>query len=153
MIKSIFIAIYLLSSSLLFSQEKEIEFKLCEQVETYPYYTNKVTYKGGFWVIKQHYRTKYPTNTFQKLKNNSGIITIQFKVNCKGQAGNFIIKQCDLNYEPKILANEITTHFLEETKNLKDWIPGKDENGNNVNSYKFFSFKIKNGILLEISPK
>ena len=142
---------YLLCSTFLFSQETE--FKLCEQVETYPYYFNKVTYKGGFWIIKQHYITKYPKNSFQKLKNNSGIVTIQFKVNCKGQAGDFIIKQCDLNYKPIILDEEITTHFIEETQNLKDWIPGKDEDGNNVNSYKFFSFRIKEGVLLEILPK
>ena len=153
MLKSFFIIACIFCSTQLFSQEKDTTFKLCEQSKTYPYYYHELSYQGGFWEIKQHYISKYPTLTFQKLKNNTGIITIQFKVNCEGQTGDFTILQCDLNYQPMSLNKEITTHFLNETKKLKNWIPGKDEEGNNVNSHKFFSFRIKDGVLLEILPK
>lgn len=153
MIKAIFITASLMCSAFLFSQDKDSTFKLCEQGRTYPYYSSKVTYKGSFWDIKQQYLSNYPLKKFKKLKNNSGILTIQFKINCKGEIGDFSVQQCDLNYEPIVLNEKIVTYFLEETKKLKEWIPGKDEDGNEVNSHKFFSFRIKDGVILEILPK
>jgi hypothetical protein len=153
MIKAILITTSLVCSTFLFAQDKESNFKMCEQGSTYPYYNSKVTYQGSFWEIKQQYTTDYPLNKFQKLKNNSGILTIQFKINCKGEIGDFSLQQCDLNYQPIVLDEKITTYFLENTQKLKKWIPGQDEDGNEVNSHKFFSFRIKEGALLEILPK
>ncbi len=153
MLKSSFIITCLLFSSALYSQGKDTTFTLCDSVSVWPYYHPKLTYKGGFWEIKQHFKSSYPTAKFQALKNNSGIITVQFKVNCKGEIGDFTIQQCDLNYEPTRLNKNIIDYFLTQTKQLKNWLPAKDEDGNAVNSHKFFSFRLKEGQLLEILPK
>lgn len=140
-------------STVLFSQNDEIDFELCKETKTYPYYSSKPIYKKGFWELKQSFISAYPKATFKTLKNNSGIITIQFKVNCKGETGAFELIQCDLNYNPTVLNEKITSFFLNQTQQLKNWEPGNDEEGNAVNSYKFYSFKIKEGVLIEILPK
>ena len=64
-----------------------------------------------------------------------------------------MVQQCDLNYQPTVLDKVISDYFLEKAKTLKNWIPAQDEEGNVVNSHKFFSFRIKKGDLLEILPK
>jgi hypothetical protein len=153
MIKSTIVITLLLISPLLFSQEKGTSFTLCDSISVRPYYYPKLTYQGGFWEIKQHFNSTYPTDEFKALKNNSGIITVQFKVNCNGEIGDFKIQQCDLNYQLITLNKKITSYFLTKTKLLKNWIPAKDEDGNTVNSHKFFSFRLKDGVLLEILPK
>ncbi len=153
MLKSIFIIGCLFCSTVLFSQEKDTTFTLCNKGTLLPYYNPDLTYQGGFWEIKQHFQSEYPTAKFQSLKNNSGIITIQFKINCKGETGDFVVQQCDLNYQPTTLNKGITDHLLSKTKTLTNWIPAKDEEGKIVNCHKFFSFRIKSGVLLEILPK
>ena len=140
-------------SNLLFSQEKDTTYVLCGEGITWPYYYPDLTYKGGFWEIKQHFNSNYPTKKFQSLKNNTGIITIQFKVNCNGETGDFVLQQCDFNYQKTTVNKKITTYLLNQTKLLNDWIPAKDKNGEIVNSHTFFSFRIKDGVLLEILPK
>jgi len=149
---TIIIAILVLSFSL-FSQEKEENFTLCDSIGLWPYYNPTLKYQGGFWEIKQQFKTTCPTNKFKNLKNNTGMVTIQFKVNCKGEIGNFKLQQCDLNYQPTLLDKKITTYLLSQTKQLKNWIPAIDEDRNTVNSHKFLSFKLKEGVLLEILPK
>ena len=153
MLKSSFIFFSLLFSMFLFSQEKDTTFTLCNKGTLLPYYNPELTYKGGFWEVKQHYQKEYPASQFQALKNNSGIITIQFKVNCKGKTGNFVVQQCDLDYQAITLDKKITAYLLMKTKTLTNWIPAKDEEGQLVNCHKFFSFRMKSGQLLEILPK
>ncbi len=153
MLKSIFIIGCLYFSTVLFSQEKDTTFTLCNKGSLLPYYYPDITYQGGFWEIKQHFQSEYPTAKFQTLKNNSGIITIQFKINCKGETGDFVLQQCDLDYQPTTLNIAITDYLLSKTKTLINWIPAKDEEGEIVNCHKFFSFRITSGVLLEILPK
>jgi len=153
MLKSIFIVFYVLCSISLFSQQKDTTFILCGEGETWPYYYPELTYKGGFWEIKQQFRSNYPTKKFQKLKHNTGIITIQFKVNCHGETGDYVIQQCDFDYQTIALNKKITTYLVSQTKLLNNWIPATNDKGEAVNSHKFFSFRIKKGVLLEILPK
>ena len=136
-----------------YSQEKDTSFSLCEDVSTWPYYHPELKYKGGFWVIKEHFKSTYPTTKMQVLKKNSGIVTVRFKVNCKGEMGEFSLIQYDLDYQKTTLNKIITDYFLTKTKELKDWIPPKNEEGKIVNSHKFFSFRLINGELIEILPK
>ena len=103
--------------------------------------------------MKKHYNTGYPLSLFQNLKKNTGIITVQFKVNCKGETGDFLIQQCDFKYQPIVMDEQITNYFLGKSKTLTGWSPGKDEEGNIVNHHKFFSFRIKEGALIQILPK
>ena len=51
------------------------------------------------------------------------------------------------------MSKKITKQLLNISKTLDDWIPAYDEDGNSVNSHKFFAFKIVNGKLIDILPK
>jgi hypothetical protein len=125
---------------------------LCVKMEgVWLYHHRELKYKGSFWEIKKQY--EYPIAKFQNLKNNSGIITIPFKGNCKGETGDFSLQQCDLACQLTRLDTAITTYFLNKTKMLKGWSPAKNKEGKLINSHKFYSLRIRQGILLEILPK
>lgn len=153
MLKSVIIICAFCCTSLLYSQEKDTSFVLCGDSLCWPYYNPDLTIKGDFWEVKKHYNTDYLISEFKLLKNNTGIITVQFKVNCNGETGDFSIQQCDFNYQPITMAEQITNYFLYKSKILTGWIPGKDEEGVLVNHHKFFSFRIKEGALIQILPK
>ncbi len=147
-----FISCYLLFS-LANTANAQDDFKLCDSVKTMPYYHPDITNALNFYDIKKHFREEYPEERFKKLAVNSGLITIQFKINCKGEVGEYRLQQCDLNYKLIEMDASITDYFMKKTKELKDWNLGKDEAGLIVNSHKFYSFRIVNGVLLEILPK
>ena len=124
-------------------------FELCNG-GLQPYYRTGLSYKGDFHAIKEHFKINYKAvNTGE----NSGIVRIQFHVNCKGQTGNYKVEAYSLDYELIEMNNQITNQFIELTKGLNEWIPGKDGDGETVNSHKFFAFKIIEGQLTEILPK
>ena len=58
-----------------------------------------------------------------------------------------------MGYESNVMSKKITKQLLNISKTLDDWIPAYDEDGNSVNSHKFFAFKIVNGKLIDILPK
>ena len=151
--KTVFIICSLFCSILIFSQEKDTTFTLCGEGKAWPYYHPELTIEGDFWKVKEHFKTDYPLRKFKSLKSNTGIIIVQFKVNCKGEMGDFFIQQCDFNYQPTLLDEQITKYFLAKTKKLTGWIPGKNKDGKAVNHHKFFSFRIKEGVLIQILPK
>jgi len=115
-----------------------------------PYYRTGLSYEGDFYAIKEYFKTNYKAI---KSGENSGIVKIQFHVNCKGEAGNYKLEAYSFDYQLLEINSEITSQFLELTKGLNEWIPGKDEDGEAVNSHKFFAFKIVEGVLTEILPK
>ena len=151
--KTVFIICGLFACSLLFSQERDTSFTMCGDGKAWPYYHPDLTIEGNFWEVKKHFRTDYPLDLFKTLENNTGIITVQFKVNCKGETGNFSTQQCDFKYQPNIMDERIINYFLAKSKTLSGWLPGKNEEGEAVNHHKFFSFRIKEGVLIQILPK
>lgn len=150
LLKIFYLVISLFLSTYSFSQT---DYKLCDDQKKYPYYNPVLKYKGGFWAIKNHYKSHIFDNEFDTLKNNSGIITIQFTVNCHGIPGNYVTKTCDLGYQKYEINQIILNKILNLTKELQNWIPAKNEVNNYVNSHIFFSFRFENGILIEILPK
>jgi hypothetical protein len=153
MVKTVIFICAFFCANLLFSQEKDVSFVLCGDSLCWPYYNPDITIRGDFWEVKKHYNSAYPKDQFKALKNNTGIITVTFKVNCKGETGDFSIQQCDFSYQPTIMAKQISDYFLEKSKTLTGWVPGKNEEGIIVNHHKFFSFRIKEGELIQILPK
>ena len=141
-----------IQSNCLFSQTNE-EFVLCGNQKTYPYYHPELKYHGGFWEIKNHFNTKYTEKEFVNIENNSGVVTIQFVVNCDGKTGRFETQSCDLNYTEKEVNAAIVKHLLSLTKELKNWTVALDESNLKVNSHAFLSFRIENGKITEILPK
>jgi hypothetical protein len=125
------------------------EFKLCSGIKR-PYYFPTLEYKGDFYKIKNHFFNNYTTI---QLPNNNGIVKIRFHVNCKGETGNFFTDTYSLDYKKTTINKDITEQLLNLTKSLKDWIPARNEEGENINSHKFFAFKIIKGDLIDILPK
>ncbi|MFH4968280.1 hypothetical protein V8G61_08760 [Gaetbulibacter sp. M240] len=124
-------------------------FKLCGN-KKYPYYHPDLSYEGGFYEIKRHFYENY-----SQIKNdkNTGIVQIQFQVNCIGDTGNYKVSTYSLEYKNTIMDETIIHRLLQLTKGLKKWIPAVNDNGENINSHKFFAFKLIDGKLIDILPK
>jgi|SRR5690554_5959 len=138
--------------SLIYAQENG-DFSLCDDGKLAPYYYPELKYEGGFYVITSFFKENYNTNKFKGVNDVTGIVTIQFHVNCSGQTGDYIIKNVDLDYNENHINAELNSHLLDLTKMLDKWTPAKDDNQNTVNSHKFLSFRIIDGKLVEIFPK
>ncbi len=144
------IIINLLICACLFSCNKNTkEFKLCSGKKR-PYYHPTLNYNGGFYEIKKHYYNNYKSIVST---NNTGIVKVRFNINCEGKTGNYFMESYSLNYKNITISKKISEQFLNLTKNLRGWIPAHDEDGNRINSHKFFAFKIINGKLTDILPK
>lgn len=129
-------------------QDKQ-EFQLCSG-KKWPYYHPDLEYSGGFYDIKDNFYNSYK---IIESTNNTGIVRIQFDINCKGQSGNFKVETYGLNYRSIEMDSLIINQLIHSTKNLQRWIPAKMDDGSTVNSHKFFAFKIINGRLIDILPK
>lgn len=125
------------------------EFNLCSG-KTHPYYHPTLEYKGDFYEIKRHFYENY--RSVDGI-NNSGIVKIRFHINCLGESGNYNVQTYSLEYDLNIFNPRITEQLVDLTKKLKKWIPARDEEGNLVDSHKFFAFKIIDGHLKDILPK
>jgi hypothetical protein len=125
------------------------EFELCSGGKR-PYYYPTLTYKGGFYKIKNHF---YNNCKIMNNPNSTGIVKIRFDVNCKGETGNFIIDTYSINYKDEIINEKITKQLLFLTKELEGWVPAINEEGETINSYKFLAFKLVDGKLIDILPK
>ena len=139
----------LLFCLLLSCNSNKSEFKLCSGSKR-PYYYPTLKYEGNFYKIKNHFFNNYKTIQFP---NSNGIVKIRFNINCKGETGNFFIDTYSLDYKNKTINKEITEQLLNLTKDLKDWVPARNDEGEMINSHKFFAFKIIEGKLIDILPK
>lgn len=143
--------IFFIMPSIYAQQNKD--FVLCADQQTQPYYYPELRYAGGFWEIKNHFQTNYQETKYVNLENNSGIVTIQFVVNCEGKTGRFVTQSCDLNYSENQVNPLIVEHLLKLTMALNSWVVAKDEMKTKVNSHTFLSFRLVNGKITEILPK
>jgi hypothetical protein len=134
----------------LFSCNKNTDkFELCPG-KKWPYYHPTLKYQGGFYEIKKHYYNNYKSIDSP---SNTGIVKISFNINCEGQSGNYLIETYSLKYNNVSISKKITKQLLDLTKTLIYWIPASNEDGDTVNSHKFFAFKIVNGKLTDILPR
>jgi hypothetical protein len=139
------------STSLLAQQDSA--FKVCGTGRKNPYYYPAVQYYGEFKAIKQYYSRFYDSEKFKLLADNSGIVRIQFTINCKGETGLYAVENCDYNYKACNINEVIVEELLSLTKKLNGWIPAKDKQNETIDSHKFLAFKIKNGAIVDILPK
>ena len=126
------------------------EFELCGSGELWPYYHPELKNEQSFYLIKKLYFDNYRSISGE---NINGIVKIRFHVNCKGESGNFMVENYDLEYKKTELEKEISDQLLSLSKNIDRWIPAKDEDGELVNSHKFYAFRIEKGQLIDILPK
>lgn len=125
------------------------DFQLCGLGIVKPYYVTRLDYKGEIYSIDKAFEKDF----ISPKVNNNGIAKIRFHVNCKGETGNFIYEEYDTDYQTAELNDSIEVQITAITKKLNNWIPGIDDEGEPVNSFKFLSFRIENGVITELMPK
>lgn len=129
------------------------EFNTCRQYRygIPQYYQVGTSYEGGLWAIKKIAEREYIVP--DKIKIGSGYLTVRFVVNCRGETGLFEIMECDKAFNKIEFDREVKDQILAIAKNLSEWIPGKLQDGTMVDSYKFLTFILKEGLILDIVPK
>ena len=143
--------IYILTIITFFScNRKSGELNLCGLGILKPYYLTGLNYEGGIFAIKQKYKEEYIT---VKTGQNSGIVKIRFDVNCKGETGNFVSETYNLKYESTTINDSIVNQIVLIARKLNNWIPGTNDDNENINSFKFIAVKVINGEIKEILPK
>lgn len=113
----------------------------------------KERYKIESKLVKEIIKQKY---TPQKDSSNTGILTLQFMVNCKGEVGQFNIIQCDYNYNPIQFNSRLIHSFTKiiQELNVFKHIILKNKEGVEINYdyLSYLTFKLKNGEIIDILP-
>ncbi len=120
----------------------------------YPYYhpTQPKPLSGkDFYTLKKEFASAHIAKT-----NFSGILTIIFYINDKGETNYYRSQAADSDYNPVENNHEVKIigdQFIPVIKKIGQWIPGRDAQNEIVNSRKFYAFKFNKGELVEILPK
>lgn len=82
---------------------------------------------------------------------DSGYLNIRFVVNCKGEAGRYVIHENNLDLEPIAFSKDLVDQLFDITTQLKKWKPNviREEKRD---SYIYISYRIENGKITEILP-
>ena len=126
------------------------DFEICFEKHIFQYFNTSdgMEYEGEKSAIEMVFMNNYKS---EKIDNESGLIRINFVVNCKGKTDRFRLISMDENYKEKIFLKSITNQLLIITKNLNGW-KAKKYQEKNIDYYQYLIFKIENGQLKEILP-
>ena len=126
------------------------KFKLCDENRVFQYYGfgKGLQYQGEKIEINQHFKEGLKLN---EQVNESGFLTIRFIVNCEGKTGRFRVQGMDNHYAEKVFGDNLTNQLMSLTKKLDGWVIGEHE-GTPYDYYQYLTFKIENGLLIEIMP-
>jgi hypothetical protein len=126
------------------------DFELCNSKHTYQYFNigDGLVYEGEKLALEKEFAEKYKSEI---IKNETGLIRINFVVNCKGKTDRFRLISMDENYKEKVFVKSITEQLMGISKNLKGW-KGKKHKEREIDYYQYLIFKIENGQLKEILP-
>ena len=132
------------------SETDKKDFELCNSKHIFQYFNNSggLEYEGEKLAIEKEFTEKYKSEI---IKNETGLIRINFVVNCKGKTDRFRLISMNENYEEKVFDKSITDKLLSIAKNLKGW-KGKRIREKEIDYYQYLIFKIENGQLKEILP-
>lgn len=118
----------------------------------YPYYAPTLSASGNdFHTTKNAFRKAITAKT-----DFDGIITVVFFVNYSGEANFYRMQACDNNYQPVTISSDhdlLAEQVLAAVKQSGPWKPAYDKKTGVVNSRKFYSFRFKQGTLIDILPK
>ncbi len=141
-------------------KREQTDFQLCnpylnQHLAEDRYYASFSFYKGGLYAIDKVFKQQYQIPL--DVKEETGRIRVLFVINCEGKIGRFSYTGLDENYKPKTFDPRITEQLVKIIKTLDDWSIGTyDHHGQiepyKVDSYKFLTFKIRNGAIIEIFP-
>ena len=126
------------------------DFELCNAIHIFQYFNtgDGLVYEGEKLAIEKEFAEKYKSEI---TKNETGLIRINFVVNCKGKTDRFRLISMGENYQEKVFAKSITDQLMSITKNLKGW-KGKKYREKEIDYYQYLIFKMENGQLKEILP-
>lgn len=113
------------------------------------YYYKGVFYKGGNYKIEKLFHKHFKAEDYADI---SGLLQLEFIVNCKGQAGRFSLKQFNLDFELAEFPLALQDKIMAFGKSLQEWNAGKNDHGVIIDTYRFLNFKFKDGELVEIFP-
>ena len=126
------------------------KFELCFEKHIFQYFNTGegLEYEGEKSAIEKVFIENYKS---EKINGETGLIRINFVVNCKGKIDRFRLISMDENYNKKVFLKSITDQLLRITKNLNGW-KAKKINEKDIDYYQYLIFKIENGQLKEILP-
>lgn len=132
------------------SETDNKDFVICNAKHIFQYFNSGdgLEYECEKLAIKKEFAEKYKS---EFIKNETGLIRINFVVNCKGKTDRFRVLSMGENYEEKVFVKSITEQLMSITKNLKGWKTKKYEE-REISYYQYLIFKIENGQLKEILP-
>lgn len=130
-------------------------FEVCDSTYIVDYYnrgrndsihrrTEYISNKNG---LRKEVLAKYENKNYA----DSGYLNFRFIVNCKGEAGAYVIHENDLDLNPKKFNSELVSQLFDITVNLKKWKPNFMR-GKERDSYMYISYRIENGNITEIIP-
>jgi len=117
----------------------------------FPYYYPSLASGKDFYTTKQEFRKIITAKT-----DFDGIITVIFFINYKGETGYYRVQVCDAAYVPLEIGGNnslLCEQALQAVKQSGPWSAVSFKEGGVVNSRKFYSFRFKQGALVEILPK
>ncbi len=123
-------------------------FEICDKNYILQYYNpERATYSQG----KNGLRNFILSNYKNKNYTDSGYLNIRFIINCKGEAGCYVIHENDLNLVPKTFTKDLKDQLFTLTTQLKKW-NSNFTRGLDRDSYMYISYRIENGNITEILP-
>ncbi|TYA52430.1 hypothetical protein [Formosa maritima] len=122
-------------------------FETCNDYIFDYYNPERATYSKGKNGLRNFILTNYKNNNY----NDSGYLNIRFVINCKGQAGRYVIYENDLDLEPTSFNKDLVNQLFHLTTQLKDWNPNFTRNEFR-DSYMYLSYRIEHGNITEIIP-
>ena len=127
-------------------------FEVCNEDYILQYYNpERATYSEGKNGLRNFILSNYKNNNY----TDSGYLNIRFVINCKGEAGRYVIHENDLDLAPKTFTKGLKDQLFELTIQLKGWNPNLivGENGSAYyDTYMYISYRIENGNITEILP-
>lgn len=123
-------------------------FSVCDEDFIIQYYNpDRARYSEGKNGLRQHIRSRYKNKGY----SDSGYLNIRFVINCKGEAGRYLIHQNDLNLNPTKLDPNMVDQLFDITTELKTWHPNYTHDAYR-DSYMYISYRIEHGNITEILP-
>lgn len=133
-------------------------YKRCSPYRPYQYY-----YRDRYGNRGAGARYKYPnahilkeTQAYMSKQGQweaeNGYVRIRFLINCEGETAFWSIQTTDRNFKAKQFPKAMVKSLLDFTVSLDEWMPNTVDGISEIDDYRFITFKIENGEVVEIIP-
>lgn len=123
-------------------------FRVCNEDFIVQYYNPEpATYSQGKNGLRSFILSNYKNENY----TDSGYLNIRFVINCKGDAGRYVIHENDLDLQPQPFNKDLVNQLFQLTTALKKWNPNYVYDAYR-DSYMYISYRIENGEITEIIP-